>query len=77
MARPHAGPNLGISPAPQASFLLTNIRGQLLGGVRGELRDLQDDLAVRLHGGPGKRAQPIVCHVVQLGDFIAWEKEDK
>lgn len=71
-----AGEGLAVSPAPQAPFLLTNVRGQLLGGVRAELRDLQDDLAVRLHSGPGKRAQPIVRHVVQLGHLIAWEKEE-
>lgn len=51
--------------------MLTNVRGQLLGGVWCELWDLQDDLAVRLHGGSGDGAQPVIGHVVQLRQLIS------
>lgn len=48
----------------------TDVGGQLPGGVRAERGDLQDHVAVGLHGGPGDRAQPAVGHVVQLRQLV-------
>lgn len=49
---------------------LTNVCSQLLGGVWGHLRDLEDHITIGLHGGSGNGAQPVVSHVVQLRKFI-------
>lgn len=50
---------------------LTNVCGKLLGRVHSERRDLQDGLAVRLHGRSGNGAQPVISHVVQLRHLIS------
>lgn len=49
---------------------LTDVGDQLLGGVRGQLRDLQDHVTVGLHGGSGNGAQPVISYVVQLRQLI-------
>lgn len=61
---------------PGGSRGRTDVGGQLPGGVRAERGDLQDRIAVGLHGGPGDRAQPVVSHVVQLGQLIAWKGKE-
>lgn len=66
-ARPGAGPG-GDSRGGGGR---TDVGGQLPGGVRAERGDLQDHVAVGLHGGPGDRAQPAVGHVVQLRQLVA------
>lgn len=45
---------------------LTNVCGKLLCWMYCELRYLQDDFTVSLHGSSGDGAQPVVSHVVQL-----------
>lgn len=42
-----------------------------------QLWDEQDGVAVRLHGGPGDGAQPVVSRVVQLGEVVAWRREER
>lgn len=64
-------PMCDVSRAQDSVPALTDVRGQLLGGVWCELRDLQDDLAVRLHRGSGDGAQPVISHVVQLGQLVS------
>lgn len=54
----------------------TNVSGQLLGGVWRQLGDLEDHVTVGLHRGSGDRAQPVVSHVVQLGQFIPWKEKE-
>lgn len=57
--------------------LCTYVCGQLLGGVAAQLWDEQDGVAVRLHGGPSDGAQPVVGRVVQLGEVVAWRREER
>lgn len=68
MQRPELSPQR-LSQGP------TDVSGQLLGGVRGELGNLEDHVTVGLHRGPGDRAQPVVSHVVQLRKLITWKRE--
>jgi len=56
---------------------LTNVCGELLCRMYGELRYLQDDFAVRLHRSSGDGAQPVVSHVVQLRQFISWTENSR
>lgn len=63
----HSYPSHRLSRSP------TDVGGQLLGGVRGQLGDLQDHVTVGLHCGSGNRAQPVVSHVVQLRQFVPWK----
>lgn len=57
--------------------MLTDVGGKLLRRMDGELRDLQDDFAVGLHGGSGDGAQPVVSHVVQLRQLISWTESSR
>ena len=49
---------------------LTDVGDHLLGGAGVQVGELQDGVTVRLHGGPGDGAQPVVRCVVQLGKVI-------
>lgn len=52
----------------------TDVCSQLFGSIRTQLRDLQNHIAVGLHGCPGDRPQPIIRRVLQLWDIVTYRK---